>query len=168
MHSNARRHRQPLKEIQNLGRISRTWQRNLPDERRPDFEKVQLKLIDEYVRKQDRVRPLRQDPIHMTNRLMHQHDKRSSRILDRTLQNGIIPHEVGLSFRDGSRQQKIAPPWWKQNWDTLEQRDHLPDVEVFQGHSDDTHPISHFNSKTSEFVHHHEQSPARIQVNTAK
>ena len=50
MHINARRHFQPLKEIQRLGQLSRTWQRNLPDEARPAFEQAQLKLIDQYVR----------------------------------------------------------------------------------------------------------------------
>ena len=56
MHINARRHYQPLKEIQRVGQLARTWQRNLPDEQRPAFEQAQLKLIDNYLRKGDRAR----------------------------------------------------------------------------------------------------------------
>lgn len=165
MHVNARRHRQPLKEIQNMKRLSQTWQRSLPDERRPAFEKAQLKLINDYIRKGDRVRPLVQQPIQIHNGLMHEHDSRSARILDRTLRNGLIPHEVGKSFRDGSRQEKIGVPWWKHTTVPLEQRDHLPRVEVYMGHSETVSDVSHFNSKSSQFVQHHEETPSHIQVN---
>ena len=91
MHVNARRHFQPLKEIQRLGQLSRTWQRNLPDEPRPAFEQAQLKLIDQYVRRGERARPAIQEPIEIHNGLMYEHDPRSARVLDRTLRNGIIP-----------------------------------------------------------------------------
>ena len=166
MHVNARRHRQPLKEIQNMRRLAQTWQRSIPDERRPAFEKAQLKLIHEYLRKGDRVRPLKQEPIQIHNGLMHEHDRRSARIIDRTLRNGIIPHAVGKSFRDGSREEKIDAPWWKETSAPLEQRDHLPSVDVYMGHSDDVHEVSHFDSKSSQFVHQHEETPRHIQVNS--
>ena len=147
-----------------MERLAKTWQRNLPGEQRPAFEKVQLKLIQDYIRKGDRARPLKQDPINMHNGLMHEHDRRSARVLDRTLRNGIIPHEVGMSFRDGSRQGKIAEPWWKSTHPPLEQREHIPNVELYMGHSDDVHAISHFNSATSQFVRQHEETPRHIDI----
>ena len=113
MHINARRHYQPLKEIQRVGQLARTWQRNLPDEQRPAFEQAQLKLIDNYLRKGDRARhrPMQQEPIEIHNGLMHQHNSRSARMIERTLRNGLMPAHTLESFRDGSREQKIDEPW---------------------------------------------------------
>ena len=105
MHVNARRHRQPLKEIQGIGRLARTWQRNISDEPRPAFEQAQLKLINEYIRRGERARTKPMDPIEMHSGLMHEHDARSARVIDRTLRNGLIPDSVALSFRDVSRRE---------------------------------------------------------------
>ena len=130
MHVNARRHFQPLKEIQRLGQLARTWQRNLPDEPRPAFEQAQLKLIDRYVQRGERARYPKQDPIEIHSGLMHEHEARSARVLDRTLRNGIMPHAAAQSFRDGSREEKIDEPHWRQRVPMLEQRAHLPSVDV--------------------------------------
>ena len=152
MHVNARRHFQPLKEIQRLGQLSRTWQRNLPDEQRPAFEQAQLKLIDRYIRRGERARPASQEPIEIHNGLMNEHDPRSARVLDRTLRNGVFPHSAALSFRDGSREEKLDEPHWRQQVPMLEQRAHLPTVDVFLQHNEDQHAVSHFNSSTQAFV----------------
>jgi len=167
MHVNARRHRQPLKEIQRIGQLARTWQRNIPDEQRPAFEQAQLRLIDEYIRKGERARRKPQEPIEITNRLMHEHDARSARILDRTLRNGIVPHAAALSFRDGSREEKLDEPHWRRVVPPLEQRAHLPTVDVFLQHNEDQHDVSHFNSNTQAFVPSMEEHVVHHEVQIA-
>ena len=152
MHVNARRHRQPLKEIQRIGQLARTWRRNLPDEQRPAFEQTQLKLINDYLRKGERARTKPLEPIEMHNGLMHEHDARSARIIDRTLRNGIVHDAAALSFRDGSREEKLDEPHWRHVVPPLEQRAHLPTVDVFLQHTEDQHDVSHFNSQTQAFV----------------
>ena len=164
MHVNARRHFQPLKEIQRLGQLSRTWQRNLPDEPRPAFEQAQLKLIDQYVRRGERARPAIQEPIEIHNGLMYEHDLRSARVLDRTLRNGIMPHAAAMSFRDGSREEKIDEPHWRRQQPILEQRAHLPTVDVFLQHSQDTHEVGYFNHKSGAFVPAHSDFQSHIEV----
>ena len=164
MHVNSRRHFQPLKEIQRLGQLSRTWQRNLPDEQRPAFEQAQLKLIDQYVRRGERARFPKQDPIEIHNGLMHEHDSRSARVLDRTLHNGIIPHAVARSFRDGSREDKIDEPHWRRPVPMLEQRAHLPSVDVFLQHKEDTHEVGYFNHKSGAFVPQQSDFQSHIEV----
>ena len=169
MHVNARRHFQPLKEIQRLGQLARTWRRNLPDEQRPAFEQAQLKLIDQYVRQGQRARPVPQEPIEIHNGLMHEHDARSARVLDRTLRNGMVPHAVGLSFRDGSREEKIDEPHWRRPTPpVLEQRAHLPEVNVFMQHSEDSHEVGFFNHKSGAFVPHQAEFQRHIQVGPDK
>ena len=126
MHVNARRHRQPLKEIQRIGQLARTWRRNLPDEQRPAFEQTQLKLINDYLRKGERARTKPLEPIEMHNGLMYEHDARSARIIDRTLRNGIPRRETRVP---------------------LEQRAHLPTVDVFLQHSEDQHLDTRATSK---------------------
>ena len=84
-----------------------------------------MKLIDKYVRRGVEHQPLKQDPIELHNGLMHNHDSRSARLIDRTLRNGCVPHGCALSFRDGSREAPIDEPYWKSDAPVLEQRDHL-------------------------------------------
>ena len=168
MHVNARRHFQPLKEIQRLGQLARTWQRNLPDEPRPAFEQAQLKLIDRYVQRGERARYPKQDPIEIHNGLMHEHESRSARVLDRTLRNGIMPHAAAQSFRDGSREEKIDEPHWRRRVPMLEQRAHLPSVDVFLQHQGDTHEVGYFNHKSGAFVPQHSEYQSHIEVRPNK
>ena len=164
MHVNARRHRQPLKEIQGIGRLARTWQRNISDEQRPAFEQAQLKLINEYIRRGERARTKPMAPIEMHSGLMHEHDARSARVIDRTLRNGLIPDSVALSFRDGSREEKIDEPHWRYKVPPLEQRAPLPTVDVFLQPSEDQHDVSHFNSQTQSFVPSMSEHVSHIEV----
>ena len=165
MHVNGRRHYQPIKEIKRLGQLARTWQRLIPDEKRLAFEEAQLKLIDKYVRRGVEHQPLKQDPIELHNGLMHEHSARSARLIDRTLRNGCVPHGCALSFRDGSREAPIDEPYWKSDAPVLEQRDHLPQVDVYLQHThQDQHEISHFDSKSGSFVPQQSLAPEHIQV----
>ena len=41
--------------------------------------------------------------------LMHQHDPREARLIERTLRNGIVPPQVLSSFRDGARAPTPRP-----------------------------------------------------------
>ena len=166
MHINARRHYQPLKEIQRVGQLARTWQRNLPDEQRPAFEQAQLKLIDNYLRKGDRARhrPMQQEPIEIHNGLMHEHNSRSARMIERTLRNGLMPAHTLESFRDGSREQKIDEPYWRTRQPVAEQRAHLPKVDVFLQHSEDTHDVSHFDSGSGAFVPQQAEVERHVQL----
>ncbi len=165
MHVNGRRHYDPIKEIKRLGQLARTWQRLIPDERRPAFEEAQLRLIDKFVRRGVEHQPLKQDPIDMHNGLMHEHDARSARLIDRTLRNGCMPHGAALSFRDGSREAPINEPYWRSEAPVLEQRDHLPEVDVYTQHTHhDEHEVSHFDSKSMKFVPHQALPAKHIEV----
>ena len=141
MHVNAPRPHRPLKEIQELGRLARTWQRLLPDEPRPAFEESQLKHIHRFLRHQPK--PPRMKPLTVHNGLMHEHDPRTARIIERTLQNGLIPHEVLHSFRDG-RVHRSPPP----KVDPEPLPDYLPRVRVHTLHNTNHPEIRHFDGNT--------------------
>jgi hypothetical protein len=89
-----------LREVENIYRLSKKWQRLTPDEKRPNWEKIAdailRKALGRPVQAVEKM-PLRlQDDKHM-----HEHDRRSARVFDRTLQNGVIDPAALHSFRHG-------------------------------------------------------------------
>ena len=80
-----------------------------------------------------------------------------------------MPHAVGLSFRDGSREEKIDEPHWRRPpAPVLEQRAHLPQVDVFLQHPGDTHEVGYFNHKSGAFVPHQSDFQRHIEVKPIK
>ena len=76
-----------------------------------------------------------------------------------------MPHGTALSFRDGSRQAPIDEPYWKNQAPQLEQRDHMPQVDVYLQHThQDEHAVSHFDSKSGAFVPQQSSAPRHIAV----
>ena len=153
MHVNARRPYKPLREIQELGHLARTWQRMLPDEPRPAFEEAQLKHIHRFL--SNRQEPEKMEAIRAHNGLMHEHDARSARIIERTLRTGLIDRSVLHSFRDGRVHQKPPP-----RVDPEPLPSYLPDVEVHHQHNETHYEISHFGSDGS--AHVQERAPSHI------
>ena len=132
MHVNGRRSYNPLKEIQRLGQVARTWRRNLPDEKRPDWELAKLKLIHKYLREPKRRVP--EPPLRIHNGLYNEHAAREARLIDRTLRNGTMHADLTHSFRD----DRVKLP-------TVRARPNVPEANVFVHtlHNEDHHEISH-------------------------
>ena len=83
-----------LKEVEQIYRLSKKWRRNLPDEKRPDFERMADRVF-----RQAMEAPARSNHQRVNVRAgkhMHEHDRRSARLIERTLKSGDRPGRAAL------------------------------------------------------------------------
>ena len=88
-----------LKEVEQIYRLSKKWKRNMPDEKRPDFER----MADTIFRRAMET-PGRDDYMRVNvreGRHMHEHDERSARLIERTLKTGEYGPDALHSFQSG-------------------------------------------------------------------
>jgi hypothetical protein len=133
-----------MREVQRIYDLSKKWQRPPGHSgRMPNFaamaDSVMKKAMDAQI-VGDRL------PLDIRDgKLMHEHDSRTARIIERTLRNGVIHPDVLHSFQSG--RTKLPPQGYPfgPHRGKLDHDPALPDFDLFVQHSDqDLHYPSHF------------------------
>ena len=75
-----------LKEVEQIYRLAKKWRRNMPDEKRPDFERMADHVFRKAMAMPHRERAMPVDV--RTGAHMHEHDPRSAALIERTLKTG--------------------------------------------------------------------------------
>ena len=134
-------------EAKSIIALGKKWQRLVPGERRPNFERAAANTLRKALSHKT---ANHRHTLDISNKLMHQHDSDTARIVERTLKNGVIHPSVLHSFRDdfrtapGVREARPRP--------FLHRDDPVP--EVYLAHEDDIDYVSHFNVNTQEYIAH--------------
>ena len=93
------RHIKALKEVEQIYRMSQKWQRNMPDEKRPNFSR----MADRAFRRALSL-PVREDRMEVdvrAGKMHHEHDERTARLIERTLKTGAYGPDALSSYREG-------------------------------------------------------------------
>ena len=136
-----------IREADSILRLGKKWQRQVPNERRPNFEAAAAAILRRTVSsKVDSGRRRKLDI--RDNALQHQHDEREARLLERTFKVGHLPQEVLHSFQTGRNRGTTQ----KVRFDRGPDPDHLPSFELYQ--HDSTHNLQmpgHYNVRTGQY-----------------
>lgn len=128
-----------MQEVQNIHALAKKWRAVLPNQKRPNFEAAADRVMRRAMgaRVVDRDRPLEiQDGM-----LMHEHEPRTARILERTLRSGLIHPDVLHSFQSGRTKRGAVRSQSRQ----LPHDPDLPPARLYVQHSDeDLQYPSHF------------------------
>ena len=95
-----------LQEAQRILQLEQKWRRLVPDEPKPDFKRAARVILQ---RALDHKTVPAEPDLQIHNGLMHEHDSREARLIERTLRSGFIHPEVLRSFRDGARAPTTKP-----------------------------------------------------------
>ena len=166
-----------LQEAQRILQLEKKWHRLVPDERKPNFKRAARVILE---RALGHTAVGKEPALRVHSGLMHQHDEREARLIERTLRNGTIHPEVLNSFREGARVRSRNPfiqaivgsrtpvpagePYvdpQNLNTDTSDLEEmfhatHYPNEEL-------EFP-THMNTRTGEFMGKHEDHPQLIQL----
>ena len=102
-----------LKEVEQIYRLSKKWRRNMPDEKRPDFERMADAVFRKAMDSRHRSEYM---PVNVrAGKHMHEHDERSARLIERTLKTGEYGPDALHSFQSGrtlmgKRRRRYAKP----------------------------------------------------------
>jgi len=139
------------REAQNILALGQKWQRLTPGEKRPNFERsakyilrraVGHKMVERHTHR----------AMHVHNGLMHQHEPREARRIERYLRSGIVHPDVLHSFRQGARPKAAAAAQYR--GEPLRPDD--PDVEhIVADNSEDVHYPTHMNTRSGAFISRH-------------
>jgi len=145
--------RAAYKEAHTILQTGKKWQRLVPGERRPNFERAARHVLHKALNRPD-VQPERQFRVH--NGLMHQHAPREARRIERYLRSGMLHPDVLHSFQSGRVTKKPRPV--RLRTEPLRQDD--PDVEhvVLDRLAQVHHPV-HLNTRTGDYISRHEDAP---------
>ena len=130
-----------MREVQRIYALAQKWRPVMPNQKRPNFEAQADAVLKRAMNAQivGRAAPLDI----RDGKLMHEHDPRTARIIERTLRNGIVHPDVLHSFQSGRIKQPPAYPDHR-----IHELPHDPDLTDFNlyiQHSDqDLHYPSHF------------------------
>ena len=139
-----------LKEADSILRLGKKWQRNTPNERRPNFEAAAATILRRTLgskvisgkKKAMQIKP---------GALQHHHNEREARILERTLKVGTLPQEVLHSFQTG----RVRETKQKLRVDRGPDPEYLPDFELWmQDHVDDLGAPGHYDIRSKQFQGH--------------
>ena len=82
-----------IKEADSILRLGKKWQRNTPNERRPNFEAAAATILRRTLG--SKVVSGKKQPMQIKkDGLQHQHNEREARLLERTLKVGTLPPEA--------------------------------------------------------------------------
>ena len=95
-----------LREAQRVLQLEKKWRRLVPDEPKPDFKRAARVILQ---RALDHKTVPDEPYLQIHNGLMHEHDSREARLIERTLRNGSVHPQVLSSFRDGVRAPETRP-----------------------------------------------------------
>ena len=99
-----------MQEVQRIHALAKTWRSVMPNQKRPNFEAAADAVMRRAMNAQVVGSTL---PLEIQDgRMMHEHEPRTARILERTLRNGIIHPDVLHSFQSGrtKRGRKVPEP----------------------------------------------------------
>ena len=91
-----------LQEAQSILQLEKKWHRLVPDERKPNFKRAARVILE---RALGHTAVGKEPALRVHSGLMHEHDEREARLIERTLRNGTVAGgtQVLSSFRDGAR-----------------------------------------------------------------
>ena len=95
-----------LHEAQRILQLEKKWRRHVPDEKKPDFKRAARVVLQ---RALGHATVSKEPDMRVHSGLMHEHDEREARLIERTLRNGTIHPEVLNSFRRASSRLSWAP-----------------------------------------------------------
>ena len=115
-----------IKEADAILRLGKKWQRQVPNERRPNFEAAAASILRKVTSsKVDSGRRVTFDI--KEGGLQHHHNEREARLLERTMKVGTLPQEVLHSFQTGRARRQPQKVRFNRGPDP----DHLPGFELF-------------------------------------
>jgi hypothetical protein len=146
-----------LHEAQRILQLEKKWRRHVPDEKKPDFKRAARVVLQ---RALGQATVSKEPDLRVHSGLMHEHDEREARLIERTLRNGTVAGgtQVLSSFRDGAR----ARPTKSYIQAVVGSRTPVPAGEPFI----DTTLLNfaHMNTRTGEFMGKHEDHPQFIML----
>ena len=116
-----------MREVQEIYAIGKKWRRNLPDEKRPDFEGMADRIMSRALGAPT-VQQEPREPIYEAARHWEQ-DPRTAALVERTLKNGMYHPDVLHSFQSDRTTHRADPPR-PMNVNTVG----LPDPHLFVTH----------------------------------
>ena len=131
-----------LKEVEQIYRLAKKWRRNMPDEKRPDFERMADHVFRKAMAMPHRERVMPVDV--RAGGHMHEHDPRSAALIERTLKTGDYGPDALTSYTSGrvlagKRRQQFRRP-------ARQPRD-LGVRHVVQGTDDLQYPSGHMQGQ---------------------
>ena len=168
-----------LHEAQRILQLEKKWRRHVPDEKKPDFKRAARVILQ---RALGHGTVGREPDLRMHSGLMHQHDEREARLIERTLRNGTVAGgtQVLNSFRDGVRARPTkqfiqtivgsrAPvPAGEPAIDPMMLDSDVSDLGDFfhETHyfNEDLEFPTHMNTRTGDMIGKHEDHPQLIQL----
>ena len=150
-------------EAQAILRLDKSWQDLMPGERRPNFKRAAREIVRRALGHKVR---RNEKPLNIHGGLMHEHEPREARLIERTLKNGHHDPSILHSFQLGSKSERHDEPRNVQPkaYDDGSDPD-LPDFEVFVHDTAETRDYpSHFEPGTGMYhssVHEH---PTHVEV----
>ena len=143
-----------MQEVQRIHALAKKWRSVMPNQKRPNFEAA----ADAVMRRGSKLPLEIQD-----GKMMHEHEPRTARILERTLRNGIMHPDVLHSFQSGRTKQGAV----KSRSQRLPHDPNLPGVNLYVQHSDvDLHYPSHFEPNRG-FMPKTHTVPSHVQLEQA-
>ena len=138
------------REAQNILALGQKWQRLTPGEKRPNFERSAKNILRRAMGHKTVGRHTHR-AMHIHNGLMHQHEPREARRIERYLKSGIVHPGVLHSFRQGAVRKAATVAYRGE-----ELRPDDPDVEhIVADNSEDVHYPTHMNTRSGEFISRH-------------
>ena len=165
------------REAQHILRLADKWQELMPGERKPNFQRAAQEVLKRALGHKTRRNDVALD-VH--GGLMHEHNPREARLIERTLRNGTIHPEVLQSFREGARVRSRNPfiqaivgsrtpvPAGEPYVDPDDLNTDISDLEemfhVVHYPNEELEFPTHMNTRTGEYVGKHEDHPQLIQL----
>jgi len=155
--SREERHR-AIKEADSILRLGKKWQRQVPNERRPNFEAtaaaILRKALSSHVESGKRV-PLKI----IDNGMQHHHGRREARLLERTFKASSLPQEVLHSFQTGSVRRDPKPVRRNRGPDP----EYLPRFDLYQHDTVHRMPPGHYDVRARKYQNYmHDMHPAEM------
>lgn len=127
-------------EAQQILRLDEKWQRLMPGERKPNFKRaareVLRRALGHTVRRNE-------PPLNLHGGMMHEHEPREARLIERTLKSGSHSPEVLRSFHGAPPK---PDPMWRPPEQALSKDDRLPDFDLYVHNQGETIlPASHYD-----------------------
>ena len=145
--------RAAYKEAHTILQTGKKWQRLVPGERRPDFERAARHVLYKALGRQTQAL---EPPMRVHNGLMHQHAPREARRIERYLRSGMLHPDVLHSFQSGRVTRKPRPV--RLRTEPLRQDDQDVEHVVLDRLAQVHHPV-HLNTRTGDYISRHEDAP---------
>ena len=144
--------RDAYREARQVLALADKWQELMPGERKPNFQRAAQEILKRALgHKTSR----NEQPLKIHGGLMHEHEPREARLIERTLRAGVIHPDVLHSFQHDI--VTVDPEPESVEYDIGEDPE-LPDIEVY----------SHDPSRTIDYPSHYEPATNRFHSSVVK